>query len=109
MYMHVQRFSEGSEKAGDELRSTITGDMVRNSVLGEDVRYEDLGELLGGAGDCCQSEYGLLGEPINDYQNGVGAIRERKGFNVVHRDRIPRMRRNRELLENSVRLVELWL
>ena len=52
-------------------------------------------------------EYGLFSESINDYEDRVGTVRSREGFNEVHRDRVPGSFRNRELFQQAIRLVSL--
>ena len=46
---------------------------------------------------------------VNHHKYGIRAIRGRKRLNEVHGNRFPRMQRNWELLEYSVRLVKLGL
>ena len=84
MYTHVQSFSEGSEEAGDELRTPITSDVVRNSVLGEDMGNEMPSQLFRRAGDISRNENSLLGETVDYYQDGVMAIGDRKRLYEVH-------------------------
>jgi hypothetical protein len=45
MEFHVQGFSEGPEKVGDELRAAIGSDMGWNTVLGEYVKDKEFSEL----------------------------------------------------------------
>ena len=66
-------------------------------------------ELFRCAGGDHRNEYGLFGKTVNDYQDGVEAIGDRKWFNEVHGNGFPQARRNWELLEHSIRLVELGL
>ena len=78
-------------------------------MLGEDVDKEVMRELFCCAGGDCWNEYGLFGKMVNDYQDGVEVIRDWKWFNEVHGNGFPWVRRNWELLECSIRLVELGL
>ena len=109
MYMHVQGFSEGSEKAGNELQTTITSDVIRNSVLGKDMGNEVLRELFRGAGNMSRNENALFGESVNNNQKGVKTVRKQKWRNEVYENGIPRMWENRKLLESAVGFVELQL
>lgn len=70
---------------------------------------EELGELFRSAGDNRRNEDGLFGETVDNHQDGIKAFGVRKGFDEVHGDRIPRTRRNGELLECAVGFVELRL
>ena len=50
------------------------------------MQYEELGKLGGHDGVVSGNENGLLGQLINDDQNGGKAVGEWKLFNEVHRD-----------------------
>ena len=83
--------------------------MAGNSVLGKDMGDEVLGELFRSAGDGSRNEDTLLGESVDYHQDRVEAIGSRKRFYEVHGNGFPRTRRDGELLESAIRLVELWL
>ena len=61
MKLHVQCFSEGPEKSRNELGATVGGDMFRHTMLGEHMHYEQSSKVFGGAMNCGQNEYALLG------------------------------------------------
>ena len=71
---------------GDEFRSTVGSDVGRDTVLGEDVQYEELGELGGRDGVMSGNEDGLLGQSVNNDQDGRKAVGKWELFNEVHRD-----------------------
>jgi hypothetical protein len=43
---HVESFSEGAEKAGNEFGSTVRGDMFWYSMLGKDVENKQYGKVF---------------------------------------------------------------
>ena len=94
----VEGFGKGMEEVGDELRSAIGGDMGRSSVLGEHMEYEEFSKLRRVDGVMSGDEDGLLGETINDDENGGEAGGGWELFDEVHGDGVPRLIRDRELL-----------
>ena len=46
-------------------------------------------ELFYCADGDCWNEYGLFGKIVNDYQNGVEAIRDQEWFNEVYENGFP--------------------
>ena len=98
----VEGFGEGTEEVGDELRSAIGGDMGRSSVLGEHMEYEEFSKLRRVDGVMSGDEDGLLGETINDDENGGEAGGGWELFDEVHGDGVPWLIRDGELLESSV-------
>ena len=71
---------------GDEFQSSVRSDVGRNTMLGEDVQYEELGKLGRHYGIMSGNKDGLLGQLINNDQDGRKAIRKWKLFNEVHGD-----------------------
>lgn len=76
--------------------------MGRSSVLGEHMEYEEFSKLRRVDGVMSGDEDGLLGETINDDENGGEAGGGWELFDEVHGDGVPRLIRDRELLESSV-------
>ena len=87
---------------GDELGASVGGDVGGNAMFGKDVKDEQLGQLRGGDGVVGRDKYPLLGEAVNNNQDGCEAGGTREFLNKVHGNRVPGLLRNRELLEEAV-------
>ena len=96
---HVEGLPEGAKEMGNEFRTSIGGDVRRNSVLGEHMEYEEFSKLRRVDGVMSGDEDGLLGETINDDENGGEAGGGWELFDEVHGDGRPGLVGDRELLE----------
>ena len=83
--------------------------MRRNSVLGEDMEYEQLGKELSVDSIDRRNENGLLCEPINYDKDGVETRGKWEFLNEVHRNQVPGLLRNRDLLKKSIGTMSLRL
>jgi hypothetical protein len=99
---HVQGFSEGTEKMGNKLRTSVRGNMGGNTVFGEHVENEQFCEFCGGNGIMRRNENSLLGESVDNNEDGVESGGCGEFLDEVHGNRIPREFRNWELLEFSI-------
>ena len=105
MEIHVQSFPQGAEEDGHELGAAVGSNVSRYTVFREDVSNEELSQAGGIHGVRGRDEDALLGESVNNDEDGGKAGGLGKVFNEVHGYGIPRMRQNRELLNQTVRLV----
>ena len=83
--------------------------MSRYTVFGEDVSNEEFSQAGGVYGVRGRNEDALLGESVNNDEDSGEAGGLGKMFNEVYGDGIPRTRRNRELLNQTIRLVSRGL
>ena len=74
-------------------------------MLSKDMLDEERSQFRRGDLIRSRDENRLLGQAGDHYENGSEGSRERELFNEVHRDRFPRTRWNRELLERTVGFV----
>ena len=107
--IHVQSFPQGAEEDGHELGAAVGSNMSRYTVFREDVSNEELSQAGGIHGVCGRDEDALLGESVNNDEDGSKAGGLGKVFNEVHGYGIPRTRRNWELLNQTIRLVSRGL
>ena len=109
MEFHVQGFAKRSKEVRDKLGAAIRHNMGRNTVFGKYMDNEELSQLSGSDGAMCGDENALLGEMIYHYQNSGKPFGNWEVFNEIHGNRIPRMGRDRKLMEKTIRLVALGL
>src|ERR1700679_439679 len=83
--------------------------MFGYSVFREHVSDEDGCKVFGGAMDGGRNEYALLGEPVDNYKDGVESGGSWKRFDEIHRDGVPRTFGDRELFQQPIGLVSLGL
>ena len=97
------------EEAGNKLQTMVRSNMFGNPMFGEHVENKQDGKVFRSAMNSGQNEDTLFCESVNDHQDRITTGRGRKGFNEVHRNRIPQMDGNRELLQQAIQLVMLRL
>ena len=97
------------EEGRNELQTMVGSNMFRNPVLGEHVENKQDGKVFRGAMNSGQNKDTLLCQSVNNHQDRITTRRGWKGFNEVHRDWIPQMDGDRELLQQAIRLVTLRL
>ena len=73
------------------------------------MEYKQLGKYLSVDSIDRRDENGLLCEPINYDKDGVETRGRRELLNEVHRNRVPGLLRNQELLKESVGTMSLRL
>src|ERR1700679_2372656 len=83
--------------------------MLGYSVFREHVSDEDGCKVFGGAMDGGRNEYALLGEPVDNYKDGVESGGSWKRFDEIHRDGVPRTFGDRKLFQQPIGLVSLGL
>lgn len=81
--------------------------MFGNTVLREDVNDEELSEFGRSDSNVTRDEDALLRHAVNNNKDSIKAIGVRELFNEVHRDGVPRLLGDRELVEIAVGLVVL--
>ena len=79
---------------GDEFRAAVGCDMTWDAMFGEDVENEQFGESCCGKFVVGRDEYALFCEAVDDDEDCGMSCGRGKLFYEVHRDRIPRERRD---------------
>ena len=105
MEFNVQRFGQGVEELGDELRSSVRGYVRRDTVFGEDVKDKEMSEFWSVDGINGRNEDGLFGETVHHNEDGGVTGGGGELLYEVHGDGVPWFLRNRKLLERSVGFV----
>src|SRR5215472_5716996 len=109
MQVHIESSAKRTEEVRHEFGSAIRCDMRGNAVLGKYVSYEDASEFRSIDVVASRNEYGLFGEAIDNDKDSGKRSRLGQMLNEIHRYRMPRTLRNRELLQQTVRTMTTCL